>query len=68
MREAPSRDSSSPGTPTWVKVFAIVAGIVVVLFVVMLLAGRHGPSRHGASLGAAPHVTAGESEAVGARV
>jgi hypothetical protein len=68
MREAPSRDSSSPGTPTWVKVFAIVAGIVVVLFVVLLLAGRHGPSRHGTSLGPVTQVTAGESETMSAQV
>ena len=31
--------------PRWVKVFAIVAVIFVVLLVVMLLTG-HGPGRH----------------------
>ena len=32
-------------TPRWVKAFAIVAAIFVVLLVVMLLTG-HGPGRH----------------------
>jgi len=36
-----------PGTPRWVKVFGIIALVVVVLFVVVMLAGGdHGPSRH----------------------
>jgi hypothetical protein len=52
----------------WVKVFAIVAGIVVILFVVLLLAGRHGPRRHGTSLGAVTQVTAGESETMSTQV
>ena len=34
-----------PGTPRWVKVFAIIAIAVVVLLVIMLLTG-HGPGRH----------------------
>ena len=34
-------------TPRWVKVFGIIAVIVVLLFVVMLFApGSHGPGRH----------------------
>ena len=33
------------GTPRWVKVFAIVGVVVVLLIVVMLLTG-HGPGRH----------------------
>jgi hypothetical protein len=32
--------------PGWVKVFGIVALVVVVLFVVLLVTGGHGPSRH----------------------
>ncbi len=37
-------------TPRWVKLFGIVALIVIALFVVSLLAGiRHGPGLHGAS-------------------
>jgi ABC-type transporter Mla subunit MlaD len=41
-------EAEPPGTPTWVKVFAIVALVVVVLFVLVLLTGGHGPRRHGA--------------------
>jgi len=36
-------DQSLPG---WVKVFGIVALVVVVLFVVLLVTGGHGPGRH----------------------
>jgi hypothetical protein len=41
-------DRSLPsGTPRWVKVFAIIALVVVLLFVISLLAGvRHGPGLH----------------------
>jgi hypothetical protein len=41
-------DRSSPsGTPRWVKVFGIIALVVVLLFVISLLAGvRHGPGLH----------------------
>jgi hypothetical protein len=38
-----------PGTPRWVKVFGIIAVVVVLLFVILLLTGgpgRHGPGRH----------------------
>jgi hypothetical protein len=35
------------GTPRWVKVFGVVAIVVLVLFVVLLVfGGDHGPSRH----------------------
>jgi hypothetical protein len=38
---------STEGTPRWVKVFAIVAIGVVVLFVVLLIVGGpHNPGRH----------------------
>jgi hypothetical protein len=40
---------SPPGMPRWVKVIAIIIGILVVLFVVLQLTGiggRHGPGRH----------------------
>jgi ABC-type transporter Mla subunit MlaD len=45
MRE---KDTQTAGTPRWVKVFGIIALVVVVLFVVMIIAGRgdHGPGRH----------------------
>jgi len=37
----------SPSIPRWVKVFGIIALVVVLLFVISLLAGvRHGPGLH----------------------
>jgi hypothetical protein len=38
-----------PGAPRWVKVFGIIALVVVLLFVIVLFTrgpGGHGPSRH----------------------
>jgi len=38
-----------PGTPRWVKVSAIVVGVLVLLFIVLVLTGvggPHGPGRH----------------------
>jgi cytochrome b561 len=38
-----------PGMPRWVKVAALVVGLLVLLFVVLRLtgiAGEHGPGRH----------------------
>ena len=36
-----------PGAPRWVKVFAAIAVVAIVMVVVMLLAGGdHGPDRH----------------------
>jgi hypothetical protein len=32
--------------PRWVKVFAVIGAVVIILFAVALLTG-HGPSRHG---------------------
>ena len=43
----PNRESTS--TPRWVKVFGVVAIILVLLFVVIVITGiggRHGPGRH----------------------
>jgi hypothetical protein len=38
---------SPPSTPRWVKVFGIIALVLVLLFVISLLAGvRHGPGLH----------------------
>ena len=38
---------STPGTPRWVKVFGIIALVLVLVFVISLLAGvRHGPGMH----------------------
>lgn len=34
-------------TPRWVKVFGLIALIVLLLFIIMLItSGSHGPSRH----------------------
>jgi hypothetical protein len=38
---------SAGGTPRWVKVFGLVAAVVVLILIVLLLVGRgHGPGRH----------------------
>lgn len=37
---------STTGTPRWVKVFGLIALTLVLLFVIMLLTGGHGPGRH----------------------
>jgi hypothetical protein len=44
----PDRESTT-GTPRWVKVFGVLATVVVLLFVILILTGRgggHGPGRH----------------------
>ncbi len=44
----PDRGSTT-GTPRWVKVFGIITGVVVLLFVILLFTsgpGGHGPARH----------------------
>jgi hypothetical protein len=43
-------DGSTTDTPRWVKVFGIVALVVVLLIAVMLIMrGGHGPGRHTSS-------------------
>ena len=37
------------GVPRWVKVFGLIALLVVVLLVVLLVTGGHGPGRHAGS-------------------
>jgi hypothetical protein len=38
---------STSGTPRWVKVFGIIALVLILLFVISLLTGaRHGPGMH----------------------
>ena len=44
----PDRKATS-GPPRWVKVFGIIAVVVLVLFVILLLAGGHNPGRHSGS-------------------
>ncbi|MGW3352743.1 hypothetical protein ACWDA3_56445 [Nonomuraea rubra] len=44
--------------PRWVKVAGIITAVVVLLFVVLMLVGDHGPGRHsGAASGNSPAVT-----------
>ena len=44
--DVPDRGSTAL-TPLWVKLFGIIALVVVLVFVVFLLTGRgHGPGRH----------------------
>ena len=41
------RRGSRPPTPRWVKVFGVIAAVVILLFVILLLTGNgHGPGRH----------------------
>ncbi len=37
-------DIDSSVTPRWVKVFGIIALVVILLFVILMLAGGHNPS------------------------
>jgi hypothetical protein len=55
-RDGPSVADLDPtgGTPRWVKVFGLIALVLVVLFVVLLLTGGHGPSRHSVDGGGDP--------------
>ena len=48
MTDASKKDAPNAGMPRWVKVFAIIALVLVLLVVVMLVTGRggHGPGRH----------------------
>ncbi|MGP3963894.1 hypothetical protein ACTWPT_48810 [Nonomuraea sp. 3N208] len=46
MADAHDRTDGDVGMPRWVKVAGIIAAVLVVLFVVLLLTGGHGPGRH----------------------
>jgi hypothetical protein len=37
---------SITGTPRWVKVFVIITIVLILLFVLVMLTGGHGPSIH----------------------
>jgi hypothetical protein len=39
-------DGATTSTPRWVKVFGGIALVLILLFVILILSGRHGPSRH----------------------
>ena len=52
----PDLGDAPPGMPRWVKVSAVVVGLLILLFVVLQLtgiAGEHGPGMH-SSLGSPP--------------
>jgi hypothetical protein len=54
----PDPETHPEGTPRWVKVFGIIALVLVLLFVVALLTGvRHGPDLHTAPSSLRDHVT-----------
>ena len=67
-RDADDTYSQPPGLPRWVKVTAIVVGVLVLLFLVLQLtgvAGQHGPGRH-LSDGPAPAAVVGATAVEGA--
>ncbi|MGH3764810.1 MAG: hypothetical protein ACRDTX_06630 [Pseudonocardiaceae bacterium] len=45
---AAGRGRSSPAAPRWVKVFGIVAGALALLVLILMMVGggNHGPGRH----------------------
>lgn len=50
MKTVPPDHASDGGTPRWVKVFGALALVAVVLVAILLLSGGdHGPGRHSAS-------------------
>lgn len=54
MRIGSENNQGGPveGPPRWVKVFAVVALVLVAAFVIMLASGHRGPGRHIRSLDA----------------
>jgi hypothetical protein len=45
----PDAGDAPPGMPRWVKIAAVVVGLLILLFVVLQLtgiAGEHGPGMH----------------------
>jgi hypothetical protein len=43
----PDADDDNPSTPRWVKVFGIIALVVILLLVILFFTrGSHGPGRH----------------------
>jgi hypothetical protein len=64
---AESDPEATTGTPRWVKVFGVIALVLVVLVVLMLVVGggNHGPGRH---TGGSQIARSGDIEAGGAGV
>lgn len=54
MADPPVYPDSNRDTPRWVKVFGIVAVVVVLLFVMLHLTGEHGPGLHPTEHGSQP--------------
>lgn len=57
MADPPPAPDIQPHTrPRWVKVFGIIAAVVILLVVIVLVTrpGGHGPSRHTGGLGGHP--------------
>ena len=47
--EADTRPGAPPGMPRWVRIAALVVGVLILLFVLLQLTGvggDHGPGRH----------------------
>jgi len=61
-----------PRTPRWVKVFGIIAIVVVLLFIILMLTrgpGGHGPGRHfGSGSSNSEQLRAGIAHAYGSAV
>jgi hypothetical protein len=59
----PINSAPYPGTPRWVKISALIAGILVLLFLALRHSrGNHGPGLHGLLGGRSSH---GEASASG---
>ncbi|RBY97544.1 hypothetical protein DQ237_00925 [Blastococcus sp. TF02-8] len=68
MAEPGPRSDAAPETPPrmprWVKIAAIVVGVLLLVFLVLQItgvAGQHGPGRHFSGLGPSPVGVAGAS-------
>ena len=61
--------SQPPKMPRWVKLVALIVGVLVLVFLVLQvtgLAGDHGPGRHSSGMAPAPVPHAGEPTPVAA--
>lgn len=57
--ERKPRPEGPPGIPRWVKIFgAVLAAIILVVLILMLLGGNHGPGRHKMGMQATVHHSA----------